>query len=147
MHKRTLNFVAVRYALAATAFIAGASFCFLGERWHSQPTFFYVNRLPIPWFVYGIWLVLAALCLIWKKTRANGFRMGGIIYSFLAICAWLSVIGGLHLHWLPDLHFPKGSIGSLFAACNITTIAILYWSALHWVVYSEVDPDRFNLRE
>lgn len=129
--------------MAVMAFVVGASFCFLGEKWRTSSAFYFVNRLPLPWWLYGGLLVVAAGCLIVEKYRPVGYLIGAIIYSFFALMVWLSVLGGLHATVFPlkYLDFPSITEESFFGACNLSTIAVLYWSALRYSIYAQVDPE------
>ncbi len=135
---------AVIRVMAVTAFLAGASFCFAGEDWHAQPTFYYINELPIPWFVYGILFVIGGICVLIPYVKPIGFLVGGILYTFFSLLVWAAVVAGLNLNvlLLSKLDFPEGLYPSFFAACNLTTICVLYWSALKDSIYTQVDPDR-----
>ena len=143
----TEEFGALRLVLALAAFIAGASFCLAGSEWHQSPTFYYVNQLNVPWWLIGAFLIIAALCLIVSKIRPIGFLIGAIVYTFFSIASWLAVLGGLHLHilFLSYLAFPENTVASFFAAGNITTICVLYWSSLKYAIYVQVDPERVKM--
>lgn len=136
------KFTAVKKTLAIAAFIAGASFCIAGDQWHSQPSFFYINELPLPWWLYGAVLLLAACFIFVEKTRPVGFLLGAILYSFFAIAVWLAVLGGFHLNVAILGRFPNNTVGSFFAAGNITTVCVLYWSELKSSIYVQVNPER-----
>lgn len=139
----TPRILPLRIVLAVFAFIIGANFCFVQTFWHSNATFYFVNILGAPWWVYGGLFILAAVLLLFEKTRPWGYLIGVILYTFFSIAAWLAIIGSLHWSIIPAwLALPAGKVGNIFAASNITTIAILYWSSLRWSIYDLVDPER-----
>jgi hypothetical protein len=134
----------VRIAMAVCAFIAGASFCFAGKEWHTSRSLYYINQLPVSWWVYGLLLLVGGCCMLLTKVKPIGFLIGAIVYTFFALMVWLAVVGGLHLDIFPleKLHFPTNSVGNFFAASNLTTLSVLYWSALKGAVYKQVDPEK-----
>lgn len=137
----SISFVPIRRTLSVMAFIVGASFCFLGDAWHKQPSLFYLNQLPIPWWTYGIAFLLAGLLIPFDKFRPYGYLIGAIIYTIFSVAVWLAVVGGFHPHLFLFENFPEGSVSSFFAACNITTISVVYWVCLKFSIYRRYDPD------
>lgn len=135
----------IRLVLAVSAFLVGASFCFGPDQWHASPSFYYVNLLHVSWYVFGAVFILAGICLVFDKVRPIGYLIGAIIYTFFSIVIWLTVLGGIHSS-IGGLHIPSWlrteGAGNLFAASNSSTVAVLYWAAVRWSVYEQVDPDR-----
>lgn len=136
--------VRLRQTLAIMAFLTGALFCFGSTAWHSQGTFYYLNQLPIPWWVYGLTLLIAGALLLLQKLKPVGYLIGAILYSFFGLAAWLAVLGGIHSQiWLlAELDLPPGVNGNPFSAINMTTIALIYWWCVRESIYIQVDPDR-----
>lgn len=136
-------FGSLRLVMAVMAFIVGASLCLVGGEWQGSAAFYLVNQLPIPWFVYGICLVLCAICVLSEYLRPIGYLVGAMVYSFFALLVWIVVLGGVHVFTVKGLHIAPNSItGIIFAASNLTTIAVLYLSALKHSIYIQVDPER-----
>lgn len=133
--------VRLRLTLAVMAFLAGAFVCFYPSGWHFSPTFYYVNKLNVPWWLVGGLFLIAGVAILIKKIRPIGYLIGAIVYSFFSLSAWLVVIGGLHWSYVPDFGFPKGLVGSPFAAVNLTSLALVYWIVLRDAVYKQVDPE------
>lgn len=140
--------LAIRVVTSLTAILAGAGFCFGPASWHSGGSYYFISLLHIPWQAYGFYLIVAGILIVFQKTRPIGYLMGAMLYTFFAIAAWLAVLGGVHgsilffghlPHWL---QLPAGKVGGVFAPCNITTIAVLYWSATRWALYDQIDPER-----
>lgn len=124
----TNPFIPVRIVAALSALLIGAGFCIGPNAWHSIPPFHFINivnnYLNLSWILYGIWLLVAGISLLIKETRPLGYLLGGMIYTFFACCTWLAAGSGL------------------FAPCNLTTVAVFYWSALKVSIYDQIDPDR-----
>lgn len=132
--------LAIRIVISITAIVAGASFCLGPAKWHEVPSFYYVNLLHVPWWAYGLYLVVAGLLTLHHKTRPLGYFMGAVLYSFFAIAIWLATLGGVS-HGLLFFHLPGGQ-ANVFAPCNVTVVAVLYWVAARWALYDHIDPDR-----
>lgn len=136
LHTRTRRsiYLVLRVAVAISALLVGASFCIIpsANALHKSHPFYFVNLLSntfsIPWWFYGVWLLIAGVVLFFRKTRPVGFLLGGIIYTFFAIATFWAVV--------------TGHSDSILAVTNLTTVAILYWSALRISIYDQVDPER-----
>lgn len=134
LKKSKINpFLPIRVAAAISALIVGAAFCAGPQAWHSNQSFDFLNSLHLPWQVYGVWLILAGIALFFKKVRSLGYLLGAAIYTYFAFTTGLAI--------------SLEELSTLFIPCNLTTIAVFYWSALRVSIYDQVDPERKIGRE
>lgn len=125
--RRDTTLTGVRLVAAVSAIIVGLSFIFGSTHWHTSPAFYYVNVLDFPyrWVCYGVWFIISGIFLGSNRTRPLGYLLGGIGYSAFTLLMWLATLTG-HI----------GGLG-LLAPCNLSTVAIFYWSALKISIYEQ----------
>ena len=124
-------------ALAAITSIAlGIGFMFGPQQWHTSKTLYYVNILPIPFWIWGILFLVGGILLALaefkgqERFRISGYLTVASLSLFFDICAWAS------LFWAG---------GTLLAPCSLLMVAILYWVLFKFAVFDKFDPDRRNV--
>jgi hypothetical protein len=94
------------------------------DKWHQGvKTYAVINRIHfIPWSFYGLLLVVAGVMSWTYIWRPIGYFLGGVVWSFFAICTWWTIL--------------TGEIANVMTPPGLTALAVMYWLSLRWLIYA-----------
>lgn len=90
---------ALRVAASALTLFAGVLIGWGSPEWQQQPSLNYVRQNPMPWWLWGVLFIVAAVLILpplrtpaWHVPRLLGWALGFALYAYFAYStdyAWL----------------------------------------------------------